>query len=126
MIDIRLLLDDFDDTARRLSRKGVNPGLLESARQLAVDRRERIQAVDQARAEMNAGTSEVGGLMRDGRRDEADSLRGGLAELGARLDTLEARRRDVQAKLDDVVSRVPNLPADDVPDGTSEADNVIL
>ena len=78
MIDTRLLLDDFDATARRLARKGVPRDLLESARDLAERRREQQRQVEAARAEMNLGAAQVGALMREGRREDADALKASL------------------------------------------------
>ena len=126
MIDTRLLLDDFEETARRLSRKGVDPALPQDARRLAQLRREQIQQVDAARQAMNAGASEIGELLRDGRREEAEARRQEMAAARRRLDELEAGLRSTEADLDDVVLRIPNLPADDVPEGRTEADNVVL
>ena len=75
---------------------------------------------------MKSGSGEVGTLMREGRREEADALRARLAEARRALDALEEALRRTEAELDDVVLRIPNLPADDVPDGNSEADNVVV
>jgi seryl-tRNA synthetase len=126
MIDTRLLLDDFDATARRLARKGVDRDLVETARQLALRRREQVRQVDAARAESNTGSARVATLMRAGQRDEAQALQATLAKARGDLDGLEADLRATQTELDDVVMRLPNLPADDVPDGQDEADNVVL
>ncbi len=126
MIDTRLLLDDFEVTARRLARKGVDPALAEDARRLATERRRQVQLVDSARQEMNSGASRIGALMREGRRDEAGELRTAMAELKSRQEGLEEDLRRIEADLEDVVLRLPNLPADDVPDGRSEDDNVVL
>ena len=126
MIDTRLLLDDFDETARRLSRKGVDPSLVSSARDLAERRREQIRRVDEARAESNAASKEVGALMREGRKAEADELRSRLHESKTDLEKLDTELRAVEDELDDTVSRIPNLPADDVPDGSGEEDNRVL
>jgi seryl-tRNA synthetase len=126
MIDIRLLLDDFDETAIRLSRKGVDPSLVRSARDLAERRREQIRRVDEARAESNAASKEVGSLMREGRKAEADELRSRLAASKTDLEKLDTELRAVEEELDDTVSRIPNLPADDVPDGSGEDDNRVL
>lgn len=126
MIDSRLFLDDFEATARRLARKGVDPALPEEARHLAGRRLELVRQVDSLRQERNAGAGRIGNLMREGKKDEAQQLREGMAELGRRLDELEAGLRQTQDDLDDVVSRIPNLPADDVPDGHGDADNVVL
>jgi seryl-tRNA synthetase len=126
VIDIRLLLDDFDATARRLGRKGVDTPLLVAARDLAQRRREQVRQVDSARAAMKSGSGEVGTLMREGRREQADALRAQMAEARRALDALDEALRRTEAELDDVVLRIPNLPADDVPDGHSEADNVVV
>ncbi|HET6965088.1 MAG TPA: serine--tRNA ligase [Acidimicrobiales bacterium] len=126
MIDTKLLLDDFDETARRLARKGVDPALTQEARRLAEERRRQVQEVDAARQERNTVSSRIGALMREGRKDEAETAKSDTAELSSRLESLEAGLRDVESRLDDVVMRIPNLPADDVPDGKTEADNKVL
>jgi seryl-tRNA synthetase len=126
VIDIRLLLDDFDGTARRLARKGVDMALLGATRDLAQRRREQVRQVDSRRAGIKSGSAQVGTLMREGRREEADTLRARLAEDRTALDAAEDRLEATEAELDDLVMRIPNLPADDVPDGDSEADNVVV
>jgi seryl-tRNA synthetase len=126
VIDTRLLLENFDATAARLARKGVEPDLIESARDLAQQRREQRRQVDAARAEMNSGAAQVGTLMRQGQGDDAEKLRARLAESKVQLEELEGELRVTERELDDVIMRIPNLPADDTPDGRSEADNVVL
>jgi seryl-tRNA synthetase len=126
MIDTKLLLDDFEATALRLARKGVDPALPEEARRLAEERRRQVQVVDSARQELNAASSRIGALMREGRREEADRAKAETAELSGRVEKLDADLRQIEADLEDVVLRIPNLPADDVPAGRSEADNVVL
>ena len=126
MIDIRLLLDDFDATARRLARKGVEPALLDAARDLAQRRREEVRRVDSARADMKSGSAEVATLMRQGRRQDADALRSQLAGARSALDAQEEALRITEAELNDVAMRIPNLPSDDVPDGYTEADNLVV
>lgn len=126
VIDPRLLLDDFDATARRLARKRVDRVLLEEARDLAVGRRRTINLVDEARRESNAGSAEVGRLFREGRREEAEARRAGLAAAKGDLERLEVDLRAIEDALDDVMARIPNIPDDAVPDGDSEADNRVV
>ncbi|MCL2395214.1 MAG: hypothetical protein FWC87_11055, partial [Acidimicrobiaceae bacterium] len=90
MIDLRLLLDDFEATAARLGRKKIPRTLITEARDLVLRRRDDVQAVDEARTEMNAGSAEVGRLMREGRRDEAEARKSELAAARGRIDELEA------------------------------------
>ncbi len=126
MIDTKLLLDDFESTAARLARKGVDPDLVAAARDLGARRRQQVRAVDDARAEMNAGSADVGRLVREGRKDDAAAQRARLSDLKSGLEALEADLRITEADLDEAASRIPNLPADDVPDGADEADNVVV
>ncbi len=126
MIDVRLLLDDFDETAGRLARKGVERALLIDARDAALSRRAAITAVDEARREMNAGSGEVGRLVREGREAEAAARRAGLAESRRHLEAREGERRAAEERFSDLAARIPNLPDDAVPDGSSEVDNRVV
>jgi seryl-tRNA synthetase len=126
MIDIRLLLDDYDATASRLARKGVDPELPAEARRLGSLRRIQVQEVDAARRDMNAGSSQIGELMRAGRRDDAEAHRARMSELSSNVSELETALRETEAALEDAVMRIPNLPDDMVPDGQGEEDNVVI
>lgn len=126
MIDTRLLTESFDETSRRLQRKGVDSSLLEAARDLAERRRQTIRKVDTARAEMNAGSARVGSLMREGKREEAEGVRAELAAAKSELEKLESALREAESEFEDVAARIPNLPADDVPDGADESANVVV
>ena len=126
MIDPRLLTDDFEQTVQRLARKGVDPSLPAEARDLAEARRALSQQVDTARHDRKKVSDTIGALMREGRKDEADQAKAATADAAARLEGLESELRDVESRLEDVILRIPNLPADDVPDGASDADNVVI
>lgn len=126
MIDIRLLLDDFDETARRLARKGVDRQIVQDARDLSLERRSRLNDVESARHEAKQSESRIGPLMREGKKDEAEPLRTHATADRARVADLEAALRDTEDRLDDIVMRLPNLPLDSVPDGTNESDNVVV
>ncbi len=126
MIDPRLLLDDFDATARRLGRKGVARSSLEEARELLIRRRAERSGVEEARRQMNTGSADVGRLMRAGERAAAESERAKLSDLKADLDVRSEALRATEAGVDDAMARIPNLPDDTVPDGVSEADNRVV
>ncbi len=126
MIDARLLLDDFDETARRLARKGVDPSLPAEGRRLALLRRAQIQEVDSLRQTSKAGSRVVGELMQKGSAIEAEAARQEMLLVNQNLERLQGELRLTEAELEDVVLRIPNLPGDDVPDGMTEDDNVVL
>jgi len=76
--------------------------------------------------ERNAGSKQVGDLFKAGQRDEAQALRGRLAELGKEVAELEAKVKEQEAVIDDALLTLPNLLAADVPLGKDDADNTIL
>ncbi|MDQ6838380.1 MAG: serine--tRNA ligase, partial [Actinomycetota bacterium] len=59
------------------------------------------------------------------RTTEAEDAKADMGRARSHVDALEAELRATEVELDDVVSRLPNLPADAAPDGTGEADNVV-
>ncbi len=82
---------------------------------------ERLQGLQ---AERNSGSKEVGALFKSGRRDEAQVMRERLGLLGKEIAQLDVETKDLQAKIDGLLLAIPNLLADDVPDGKDEESNV--
>ena len=91
---------------------------------LALDRelRERGQRIDELRAQQNRVGKQVSGAAPEERR----ALVADLAGLKQQLGELEAAQKEQQAPLDALLLSVPNIPADEVPEGKSDADNVEL
>ena len=84
---------------------------------------ERLQGLQ---AERNSGSKEVGALFKAGQRDEAQAKRERLGLLGKEIAQLDAETKELQAKIDGLLLAIPNLLADDVPDGKDEESNVEL
>ena len=126
MIDSRLVLDDFETTARELGRKGVERSALEELKDALESRKRIVREVGERRAEMNKGSAEIGQLLSKGLKDEADERRRGIAALKEQIRSLDAELRDVEADVEDRLLRIPNLPAVEAPDGKGEEDNVVL
>jgi seryl-tRNA synthetase len=123
MHDIRLIRENPAAFDAALSRRGL-AGM--SAELLATDeaRRAKILAAETAAAAQNAASRDVGAAKARGDDAEFERLRALVAEKkaeGARL-TEEAGLED--ARLRDALSRIPNLPLDEVPDGPDESGNV--
>jgi len=123
MHDIRFIRENPAAFDAALSRRGLAPL---SAELLGIDeaRRARILAAETAAAAQNAASKEVGAAKARGDDAEFERLRALVAEKkaeGARL-TDEAGAEDV--RLRDALSRIPNLPLDEVPLGKDETENV--
>jgi seryl-tRNA synthetase len=95
---------------------------------LELDRRRRdlLQEVETLRAERNAGSKQVGSLMREGRRNEAEALKQRMSQIGDRIAQLDEQLRRVEAELYEHQLWVPNLPHASVPVGPDESHNVVV
>ena len=89
-------------------------------------RRSRIAAAEQALADRNAASREVGAAKARGDEAEFERLRGLVAEKKDEIARLEAEAAAADAALRDMLMGVPSLPYDDVPDGPDETANVEL
>src|SRR5262249_32603101 len=72
-------------------------------------------------ARRNDVSKQIGELKRTG--GDAEALMQDVADIKIKIGALEEFERQTSAKLDDVLSAIPNLPASDVPDGKDEKDN---
>ncbi len=123
MHDIRAIRENPAAFDAALARRGLPA---ESARLLAMDeaRRAKILAAETAAAAQNAASKDVGAAKARGDDQQFERLRALVADKkaeGARL-TEEASSED--ARLKDALSRIPNLPLDEVPTGRDETENV--
>ncbi|MGB7406140.1 MAG: serine--tRNA ligase [Pacificimonas sp.] len=125
MHDIKLIRDDpsaFDRALKRRGHEPVAPGLVASDAQL----REVQTELQSALARRNEASKAIGKAMGSGDTAKAERLKAEVGALKARVPELEERERTLKAELTDSLARLPNLPADDVPEGLTEADNVVL
>ncbi|NJR77305.1 serine--tRNA ligase [Sphingomonas corticis] len=123
MHDIRLIRDDPAAFDAALARRGLAPV---SAEVLAIDERARALTteVQALLARRNEASKEIGAAR--SRRDDPTDLMAEVAALKERLPELEAEQKAAAATLVDRLATIPNLPADDVPDGADESHNVEL
>jgi len=126
VISIQAIRDDPDALKAAIARKGEGPEVID--RLLANDgrRRELLAAADAAKHERNAGSKEVGELVRAGKTDEAEARKASLGSLGERIAALDAQLTFVEAELEADLLLVPNPPRDEVPDGAGPDDNPVV
>ncbi|MCR9068475.1 MAG: serine--tRNA ligase [Rhodobacteraceae bacterium] len=123
MHDIRAIRDNPDAFDAALARRGLPP---QSPALLALDedRRACITAAEAALADRNAASKQVGAAKAKGDEAEFDRLRALVAEKKDEIARLEEEAKAKDAALQAALAALPNLPADDVPDGEDEAGNV--
>ena len=123
MHDIRAIRENPAAFDAALSRRGDAPL---SSELLAMDeaRRTKIQAAETAQAEANKAAKEVGAAKGRGDEAEFERLRALVGEKKAEIAKLNEEAKDQDAALTARLAEVPNLPAEDVPDGADEDGNV--
>jgi seryl-tRNA synthetase len=128
MYDIRWIRENAEEFARGLSRRGMpeeaNTALREKLFALDDRRRAAIAKLEQAQARRNAASKEIG--QAKAKKDEAaaQALMAEVAALKESLPILETEEKAATAELEKELAQLPNLPADDVPDGADETANV--
>ncbi len=95
---------------------------------LELDRKRRalLRETEELRAERNAGSKQIGNLMREGQRDEAEALKQRMSEIGDRIGELDEALRLVEPELREKLLWVPNMPHPSVPVGPDESYNVVV
>ena len=89
-------------------------------------RRRSQQELDALLAKQNAIAKEIGALMKQGAKEQAESIRAQVALLKEQAKMLEAKKAEAEAKIREILLSIPNLPADIVPEGATAAENVCV
>ena len=123
MLDIQLLRNDLAGVAARLATRGF---ALDTAafEQLEHQRKALQVQSEEAQAKVNTLSKQIGELMKQGKREEAEAVKDEVAQVKALQEQLNQDLPQIQAALDDLLLRIPNLPHTSVPVGKDETENV--
>ncbi len=126
MIDIKFLRENPDVVRENIKKKFQDDKLPLVDEVIALDKRNReIKVeVEALRAQRNKASKEIGGLMAQGKRDEAEAIKRRVAEDGGRIDELTAEEKDVTEKITAIMMRIPNIIDPSVPIGKNDEENV--
>ncbi|CUH81494.1 Serine--tRNA ligase [Tritonibacter multivorans] len=123
MHDIRAIRENPAAFDAALARRG-DAALSSSVLSLDEQRRAKIQAAEEAQAEQNRAAKAIGAAKAKGDDAEFERLRAAVSEKKAEVAAMQTEAKELDAKLTDMLARIPNAPADDVPAGEDEDDNV--
>jgi seryl-tRNA synthetase len=123
MHDIKWIRDNPAALDRALARRGLPP---QAGSLIEIDERRRaaIGKAEMAQARRNTASKEIGAAKKSNEEATAQKLLAEVAELKAAIPALEAEEKQASKELEDALAQIPNLPADDVPDGKDEHGNV--
>ncbi|MEQ8923540.1 MAG: serine--tRNA ligase [Roseovarius confluentis] len=125
MHDIRAIRENPDAFDAAMAKRGIS-GASSEILEIDAARRAKIAASEAAQAERNAASKEVGAAKAGGDDAEFERLRALVGEKKDEIARLEAEAKAEDERLRDLLLSLPNLPADDVPEGADETDNVEL
>ena len=123
MLDLNFVRENLDRVRAALEARKFPTGALDDFARLDSERRRAIADSDNLNAERNVSSREIGALMKEGKREEADARRAQVGELKERIAQLDAARDQAEASMRELLSTIPNIPHESVPVGTNEADN---
>ena len=128
MLTIRQILDDKAAVICGLEKKHFQGAAETVEAVLAADNRRRgaQQQADELKAQVNQLSKSIGALMKEGRRDEAEQVKTQVQEIKEQVITLEEQMRQATEERTQLLLQIPNLPYDDVPEGKTAEDNVVV
>jgi len=123
MHDLRYIRDNSDAFDAGLARRGAEPV---AGQLVAIDaeRRALETRLQEMQARRNEASKAIGQAMGKGDKDTAEALKAEVAGIKSAMPALEEEERAAAATLNDLLAILPNIPADDVPEGEDEAANV--
>ena len=123
MHDIAYIRSNPQEFDAALARRGAEP-VADRIVALDAHKREATTRVQQAQSRRNEASKAIGQAMGQGDKNKAEALKAEVAEIKASMPEWEEAERAAAAELDHLLATLPNLPAEDVPDGADENDNV--
>lgn len=123
MLDLNYVRDNFEAVRTGLAKRGPIAAALDDFAQADEERRRVIAESDQLNAERNASSREIGALMKEGKREEAEARRKAVGDLKERIAELDQKRDETEARMRELLSTLPNIPHESVPVGKDESAN---
>lgn len=124
MLDIKWIRENAEMLDAALAKRGAEPL---SASLIALDERRRavLQSLQDMQSRRNAASKDIGAAMAQKNAELAEKLKAEVAELKNAMPALEEDSRKIEVELNDALSRIPNIPLEDVPIGEDETGNVV-
>lgn len=128
MLTLKLISEETERVIKGLEKKHFNGAKQAVYDVLALDkmRRETQQKLDAHLQEGKKKAAQIGALMKDGKKEEANNIKESVAVLKEESKLLEHELNDIQQKLTTLLCSIPNIPNDDVPEGKDASDNVVV
>ncbi len=126
MLDIKFLRENPDIVKQNIKNKFQDRKLPLVDEVIELDKRNREikQEVEVLRSDRNRLSKEIGGLMKQGKKEEAEAVKAQVAASAGRIDELTEEEKAVEAKIKDIMMIIPNIIDPSVPIGKDDSENV--
>jgi seryl-tRNA synthetase len=128
MLTLKLISEETERVIKGLEKKHFTGAREAIEKVLEYDkvRREAQQKLDINKQQQNQLAKQIGSLMKDGKKEEAEDIKNKVAELKAADKALNEIMDKAQSDMTEVLLTIPNIPNDDVPEGKDACDNVVV
>ena len=128
MLTLKLINEETERVIRGLEKKNFKGAKEAIDEVLAVDkrRREAQQQLDKNLSEAKKMAAQIGALMKEGKRDEAEAIKAQVAEMKETNKRLEEAMNLSQEEMTRLLCQIPNIPYDEVPEGVSAEENRVV
>ena len=126
MIDIKFLRENPELVKENIRKKFQDEkiALVDEVIELDAERRKTQQEVDDIKANKNKIAKQIGALMAQGKKEEAEEVKKQVAEGAQRLTELEAKQKELEEKTTKIMMVIPNIIDESVPIGKDDSENV--
>ena len=128
MLTLKLISEETERVIKGLEKKHFDNAKETIEKVLEYDRmrREYQQKLDNNKQQQNLLSKQIGGLMKEGKKDEANEIKNKVAELKAADKDMQTNMEKAQADMTDLLLTIPNIANADVPEGKDANDNVVV
>ena len=128
MLTLKLISEETERVIRGLEKKHFKNAEETIEQVLAIDkrRREAQQKLDANLSEAKKMAAQIGALMKEGKREEANAVKENVAQMKETNKALEAEMDNAQKELTELLCQIPNIPYDEVPEGATAEDNHVV
>ncbi len=128
MLTLKLISEETERVIKGLEKKHFKGAREAVEKVLETDkrRREAQQKLDKNKQEANSMSKQIGMLMKDGKAQEAEEVKAKVAIYKENDKLLQMQMADAEQELAALLCNIPNIPADNVPEGKDAADNVVV
>ena len=127
MLTLKQIRDNKEEAILRLKKKGIDAAPIVERIEELDDKRKALQAeLDDCLAQQNQAAKQIGALMGKGEKEAAEAKKQEVATLKSRSNQLKEESDKVAEELQNEIVKLPNFPADIVPEGLTAEQNVVV